>query len=229
MSNILTNMLIDCMWENDISLMQENHCIGLCGALHSVISHLIATFTTKTTIQKIITYGIWNVCPKNSTLGCLNQIQKGLAIKRGNLQRIGTVRRKEENGIVTILEEQLIGLNGKEKREIALFVENLLKLLLEKMNKNFVTKIAGPLIIEDVKELKETADVWDITVSEQGHFSLSNGAIVHNSDAMRYLCISLPKTRDGSSPEDLERRYQEAVLGENRNMPSVFRTDIDNY
>lgn len=51
----------------------------------------------------------------------------------------------------------------------------------------------------------------------------------HYADAMRYLCISLPKTKDGLSAEDLERRYQQAVLGDNYAMPSVFRNDLPQY
>jgi hypothetical protein len=48
----------------------------------------------------------------------------------------------------------------------------------------------------------------------------------HFADCMRYLCISLPKTRDGLSAEDLDKRYQEAVYGSNTNMPSIFRDDL---
>lgn len=51
----------------------------------------------------------------------------------------------------------------------------------------------------------------------------------HFADCMRYLCVSLPRTRDGLSPEDLEKRYQEAYLGNNVNMPSVFRDDLPPY
>lgn len=51
----------------------------------------------------------------------------------------------------------------------------------------------------------------------------------HFADAMRYLAISLPKTRDGLSPEELDKRYQEAVLGSNSGLPSVFRTDLPSY
>ena len=52
----------------------------------------------------------------------------------------------------------------------------------------------------------------------------------HAADAMRYLCISLPKMRDGLSPQELDKRYQEAVYGtHNTNMPSVFRDDLPNY
>jgi len=45
----------------------------------------------------------------------------------------------------------------------------------------------------------------------------------HFSDAMRYLCISLPKTRDGLSPEELDKRYQEAMYGEQSGLPAMFR------
>lgn len=52
----------------------------------------------------------------------------------------------------------------------------------------------------------------------------------HAADAMRYLCVSLPKTRDGLSPEDLDRQYREARYGSDQgNMPSVFRSDLPKY
>lgn len=51
----------------------------------------------------------------------------------------------------------------------------------------------------------------------------------HFADCMRYLCVSLPKTRDGLSPEALDKRYREAYLGENSNMPSIFRDDLPQY
>lgn len=51
----------------------------------------------------------------------------------------------------------------------------------------------------------------------------------HFADCMRYLCISLPKTRDGLSAKDLDKRYNEAMYGTQSNMPSVFRNDLQNY
>lgn len=45
----------------------------------------------------------------------------------------------------------------------------------------------------------------------------------HFADCMRYLCISLPKTRDGLTPEELEQRYREAMYGSDANIPDVFR------
>lgn len=50
----------------------------------------------------------------------------------------------------------------------------------------------------------------------------------HAADAMRYLCVSLALTKDGSDPAELDRRYSEA-MGWQPNMPSVFRDDIQNY
>ncbi len=52
----------------------------------------------------------------------------------------------------------------------------------------------------------------------------------HAADAMRYLAVSLPKTRDGMSPQDLDKAYREARYGvHNSSMPSVFRDDLPKY
>lgn len=47
----------------------------------------------------------------------------------------------------------------------------------------------------------------------------------HYADAVRYMCVSLGKTRDGMSPEDLDRLHQEAVYGSENKMPRFFRDD----
>lgn len=49
----------------------------------------------------------------------------------------------------------------------------------------------------------------------------------HYADALRYLCVSIPKVRDCLSAADLDKVYQEAVYGvDQSSMPSIFRTDI---
>lgn len=48
----------------------------------------------------------------------------------------------------------------------------------------------------------------------------------HFADCLRYLCISLPKTQDGLSAEDLERRYKEALYGDQGSLPPMFRDDM---
>ena len=47
----------------------------------------------------------------------------------------------------------------------------------------------------------------------------------HFADCMRYLCISLPKTRDGLSAEDIDKNYREAMYGNNAGLPAMFRDD----
>jgi phage terminase large subunit len=52
----------------------------------------------------------------------------------------------------------------------------------------------------------------------------------HFADALRYLCISLPKTKDGLTAEELDKRYKEALYGShNVNMPAIFRDDLPKY
>jgi hypothetical protein len=50
----------------------------------------------------------------------------------------------------------------------------------------------------------------------------------HAADAMRYLAISLPKTRDGKSPEEHDREFYEVRYGKDR-LPSFFRDDLPRY
>ena len=50
----------------------------------------------------------------------------------------------------------------------------------------------------------------------------------HWADAMRYLCVGLPKITNTNDPKALEQRYNEA-MGYQSNLPSVFRTDLPDY
>lgn len=52
----------------------------------------------------------------------------------------------------------------------------------------------------------------------------------HFADALRYLCVSLPRMRDGLTPEDIDKNYYESLYGNDQsNMPSIFRTDLPEY
>jgi len=46
----------------------------------------------------------------------------------------------------------------------------------------------------------------------------------HAADAMRYLACALPKVKSGTTPEELDKRYREAMGGD-QNMPAFFRND----
>jgi len=45
----------------------------------------------------------------------------------------------------------------------------------------------------------------------------------HFADAFRYMAVSMSKTRDGLSKEELEKRYQKAMHGSQANLPPMFR------
>ena len=47
----------------------------------------------------------------------------------------------------------------------------------------------------------------------------------HMSDSMRYLALSLPKTRDGLTKEELDNNFQRAVYGEQGTLPRFFRDE----
>jgi hypothetical protein len=51
----------------------------------------------------------------------------------------------------------------------------------------------------------------------------------HFCDSIRYLCVSLPKTRDGLSAQELDKRYQEAFLGGGSGLPGLFKDDGGHY
>lgn len=66
---------------------------------------------------------------------------------------------------------------------------------------------------------------YDSTKRVYGTKPLHNWAS-HGCDALRYMCIALPKTKDGSSAEDLEKRYRDAMFGDGSNLPPMFRDSV---
>lgn len=48
----------------------------------------------------------------------------------------------------------------------------------------------------------------------------------HAADAMRYLCVSLNKVKEGSNPDEIDKRYREARYGAEANLPSFFSNDF---
>jgi phage terminase large subunit len=51
----------------------------------------------------------------------------------------------------------------------------------------------------------------------------------HAADAARYLCLSLNKLQDGLTPEELDRRYQQAINGPQGGLPKFFQDTKYNY
>lgn len=46
----------------------------------------------------------------------------------------------------------------------------------------------------------------------------------HFADSMRYLCLSLPKSRDGLTAEDYKQAYNEALYGNQAQLPRFYQT-----
>lgn len=49
------------------------------------------------------------------------------------------------------------------------------------------------------------------------------------ADAFRYMCLALPKTKDGLSADDLRKSYEETVYGRQSNVHPVFSDALSRY
>lgn len=170
-------------------------------------------FTIKTVIQRIIDSITsnasmeGNICP---SIGLNIKKEEKLSFLMNVVakQQIGMDQKREGYGIKETQKELRIGQNGKENPENAQYVKMNSNVLLDQMdmNKNTAIPIAKPLLIESVTKLNEVADVWCINVPDSQEFSLENGAIVHNCDALRYLAEGLNKidSRNVSTGDELK-------------------------
>jgi phage terminase large subunit len=78
--------------------------------------------------------------------------------------------------------------------------------------KSFAAKPAKPLLIEDVKPVSTSSDVWCLTVPDAFCFSLSNGAVVHNcADAARYRALALKEP--AKKPAQTHREHYRGEAG----------------
>jgi hypothetical protein len=91
------------------------------------------------------------------------------------------------------------GQNGKDSLSHArIAVKNLWLLFVNKVSISFAMLTAKPLIIESIRHFPatETEDVWCLTVPGIEHFSLENGAIVHNcASAARYAALAASRIK----------------------------------
>lgn len=78
-----------------------------------------------------------------------------------------------------------------------------------------------------IKALESYRQEWDPKREKYKGVPLHDWAS-DAADAMRYLCLSLPRTGMGTSPEELDRRYNEA-MGFDSRMPAVFRDEVKGY
>jgi ethanolamine transporter EutH len=122
-------------------------------------------------------------------------------------------------------------------KNIVLSIVNMLRLwLLKRIMKNaFVvfaklyTVVINTMLQKHVVKsvqvycVQEQKEVFDLTIDIDNCY-YANGYLVSNCDCIRYLALSLPKVKDGSSPEELEQRYRSAMYGDQGNLPHIFRS-----
>jgi hypothetical protein len=144
----------------------------------------------------------------------------------------GTNLKQQSYGEKEIKNDKLLGLSGNESHENVQDVKKLSLDLQDQENsiRNGVEKNAGFLTIESVKHLSEKANVYCINVPDVHHFSLSNGAVVHNSNyasAFMGMFLGLHHTYSGRSANDYERLRQESQYGASTaHLPRIFRQGI---
>jgi phage terminase large subunit len=51
----------------------------------------------------------------------------------------------------------------------------------------------------------------------------------HWSDALRYMCVGLPLVITTNNPQDIQKRYDEAVLGVDSTMPKFFQSNNEQF
>jgi len=79
-----------------------------------------------------------------------------------------------------------------------------------------------------IKALENYRQEWDEKKKVYKANPLHNWAS-NFSDSFRYLCVNLPRLREGLTPEELDKRHREALYGDNSNIPAAFRDPREYY
>ena len=126
-------------------------------------------------------------------------------------QPIGTDQKKADFGIVATHTGPKAGSsgNGKPSRALSVVLTSLASFARAAINRFTAPRHVRCERISSVRRLTETADVWDITTPGVGSFCLGNGAVVHNSDAFRYLAVG-HKVSVAKRPSAEPRRMMQA-------------------
>jgi len=107
-----------------------------------------------------------------------------------------------------------------------LSVEDGIEQVRSSLSKRWIDEVECKPLIKALENYRQECDVKKKIYKNHPLHDWSS----HFADCMRYLCISLPKTRDGLSPEELDKRYRQAVYGSDQEgVPAVFRTDLPQY
>ncbi|KKK50239.1 hypothetical protein LCGC14_3127010, partial [marine sediment metagenome] len=92
----------------------------------------------------------------------------------------------------------------------SLLIEDGIESVRSALSKIWIDEVKCVSFIKAIENYRQEFDSMKRTYKR---FPLHNWAS-HYADSLRYLCISLPKVRDGLSAEDLDKRYRDAVYGD---------------
>jgi hypothetical protein len=196
------------------SSVAANISTAMFGGLRLAQFPMAAISTTAIQTGPTTDWKTWSAFRRKSTSAKRWQpSQSALSTKRRVQQPLnGTVRKLDAFGTGDTPHGKRIGQNGSVSPRIALSaILNLWRSFGNRAMSRFIAHLPARLrptesaaliqpprlVIESVKRLNETADVWCMSVPSVEEFSLANGALVHNcshpADAMRMLAISWNK------------------------------------
>jgi phage terminase large subunit len=207
--SILTGGFIGFGQANRIFQRAASDCTETHGCRHLAPFQKVAIFTIATEMFSTIKSTILNVCLhlsiyRNPELSGLSQGMDGFLSLPATRLRNGIVHQKVGFGTRETRSVLKAGLNGGEKKSrasiVAFYIKhwfaraamqaNIAGVLAKLLLIGFAARLTNTqLRIAHVKRLKEQHDVWDITVPEGHCFSLSNGAVVHNSDSFGLMAV----------------------------------------
>ncbi len=125
------------------------------------------------------------------------------------------------SGITRLEKARQLGLNFTMSNEVSIL--DGIEAVRSAFSKIWIDEVKCKQLI---KALENYRQEWDDRKRVYKTFPLHDWSS-HFADAMRYLCVSLPKTRDGASGEDIDKRYREAMYGSNSGLPEMFRSPAD--
>jgi hypothetical protein len=163
---------------------------GMFGQLLSAQFQQDVISTTGIMTPQITEYPILSVSPRQSIFPTTGTTRVGQSISRKGPEMLllsGIGPRRVDFGTVATLKSLKAGQSGSGKLSRVLTAAKNTMLWLEALiHRSFATLTARHVIIESVSPAGYE-DVWCLTVPEVEHFSLANGAVVHNcADAFRY-------------------------------------------
>lgn len=104
-------------------------------------------------------------------------------------------------------------------------IEDGIELVRSSFSKIWIDESNCGGLIKSLENYRQEFDIKRKVYKDQPLHDVSS----HAADCLRYLCLSLNKTKDGLTAQELDKRYEQALYGNQSGMPSVFRDDLPRY